>query len=120
MLKDSIRGKTFFYCSALSTLYWILECTTVFLILLTFGIELEFLIMIPTYTSSIILGVASFLPLGIGVVEGSLTSFFTLHGIDVSMAVTVVIIIRIFTRWISIAFGFISLKFSGGFSLKNS
>jgi len=117
VLKDSIRGKTFFYCSALSTLYWILECTTVFLILLTFGIELEFLIMIPTYTSSIILGVASFLPLGIGVVEGSLTSFFTLHGIDVSIAVTVVIIIRIFTRWISVCFGFIALKLSGGFSL---
>ena len=118
VLKNLTRGKTLFYASLLSVMYWILECIIVYLILLSFGIELEFLVMIPTYTSSIILGVASFLPLGIGVVEGSLTSFFTIHGIDISVALTLVVIIRVFTRWISVSFGFVALKFSGGFSLE--
>ena len=120
ILRNSTRGKIFFYASGLSTIYWILECSAVFVILLAFGIELEIFVMIPTYTSSIILGVVSFLPLGIGVVEGSLTSFFTLHGIEVSVALTLVIIIRIFTRWISVCFGFIALKLSGGFSIKDN
>jgi len=118
VLKNLTRGKIFFYASGLSALFWILECIAIFLILLAFGIELEFLVMIPTYTSSIILGVASFLPLGIGVVEGSLTNFFTLHGIDVTIALTLVVVIRIFTRWIAVTVGFIALRFSGYFSLK--
>ena len=63
------------------------------------------------------MGVASFLPLGIGVVEGSLAGFFTLQGVDVSIALTLVIFIRIFTRWIAVSVGFVSLKLSGGFSL---
>ena len=85
---------------------------------MSFGINhIEFLSVITTYTSSILLGVASFLPLGIGVVEGSLAGFFTLQGVDVSIALTLVIFIRIFTRWIAVSVGFVSLKLSGGFSL---
>ena len=60
------------------------------------------------------LGILSFLPIGLGVVEGTLVSFFTIHGIDVSLAVTIVIIIRLFTRWYGVSFGFIALKLSGG------
>ena len=60
------------------------------------------------------LGILSFLPLGLGVVEGTLASFFTTHGIGVSLALTIVVIIRIFTRWYGVSFGFIALKLSGG------
>ena len=60
------------------------------------------------------LGILSFLPLGLGVVEGSLASFFTMHGIDVSLALTIVVVIRLFTRWYGVSFGFIALKLSGG------
>ena len=60
------------------------------------------------------LGILSFLPIGIGVVEGTLVSFFTIHDIDVPLAVTIVIVIRLFTRWYGVSFGFIALKLSGG------
>jgi uncharacterized protein (TIRG00374 family) len=111
------RGKIVFYASALSTLFWLIESIAVYLVLLAFGINsVELLKIIPTYTTSIILGFASFLPLGIGVVEGSLAGFLTLMGIDVSISLTLVIIIRIFTRWISVSVGFIALKLSGGLS----
>ena len=60
------------------------------------------------------LGILSFLPLGIGVVEGSLASFFTMHGIDISLSLTIVVVIRLFTRWYGGSFGFIALKLSGG------
>lgn len=121
VIKKSTRGRIFVYSSSLSTLFWLVESITVYLILLSFNIDtLEFLTLVPTYTASIILGVASLLPLGIGVVEGSLAGFLTLQGIDGSIALTLVIIIRIFTRWYSVSIGFIALKITGGLSMKTN
>ena len=53
-------------------------------------------------------------------VEGTLASFFTIHGIDLSIAITIVIVIRLFTRWYSVSFGFIALKLSGGLNSQES
>ena len=118
VLRKSTRGWVVVYASALSIAFWLIESVIAYFVLLSFGVNhIEFLSVITTYTSSIILGVASFLPLGIGVVEGSLAGFFTLQGVDVSVALTLVIFIRIFTRWIAVSVGFVSLKLSGGFSL---
>ena len=114
-IKNGIRGPITLYASGLSILFWLIEAISIYFILLAFGVEvIEFLTVIPTYTTSIMLGILSFLPMGIGVVEGTLTSFFTMHGIDISLALTIVIVIRLFTRWYSVSFGFIALKLSGG------
>ena len=119
-LKSSVRGKIFVYASSLSALFWFLECAVVYYVLLSFEItSLNFLSVLSIYTSSIILGVVSFLPLGIGVVESSLAGFLALEGIDISVSLTVVILIRIFTRWIGVSVGFVSLKFVGVFSFRN-
>ena len=118
-IKKSLRGKLLVVSTILSSLFWLVEATVVYLILLAFDVDiLQFSTIVATYTSSILLGVASFLPMGIGVTEGSLAGFFTLQGIDVSLALTIVIFIRIFTRWIGVSLGFIFLKVVGGFSLK--
>ena len=112
-IKNGIRGPITLYACGLSMLFWLLEAISVYFILLAFGVEvIGFLAIISTYTTSIMLGILSFLPIGIGVVEGTLTSFFTIHGIDVSLALTIVIVIRLFTRWYGVSFGFIALKFS--------
>jgi len=117
-IKNGMRGPITLIASWLSLLFWLIESISIYFILLAFGINvIEFLTVIPTYTTSIMLGILSFLPMGIGVVEGTLTSFFTIHGIDLSIAITIVIVIRLFTRWYSVSFGFIALKLSGG--LKN-
>ena len=118
VLRKSTRGWIVVYASAISITFWLIESVIAYFVLSSFGINyIEFLSVIVTYTSSIILGVFSFLPLGIGVVEGSLAGFFTLQGVDISIALTLVIFIRIFTRWIAVSVGFVSLKLSGGFSL---
>ncbi len=114
-IKNGTRGPIVLYASGLSILFWLMEAISVYFILLAFGIEtIGFLTIISTYTTSIMLGILSFLPIGLGVVEGTLASFFTMHGIDVSLALTIVIIIRLFTRWYGVSFGFIALKLSGG------
>jgi uncharacterized membrane protein YbhN (UPF0104 family) len=58
----------------------------------------------------------SFLPMGVGVVEGSLAGFLNYEGIDISIALTLVILIRIFTRWYGVIVGLIFMKLIGGFS----
>ena len=116
-IKNGIRGPITIYASGLSILFWLIEAMSVYFVLLAFGVEtIGFLTIISTYTTSIMLGILSFLPLGLGVVEGSLASFLTMHDIDISLALTIVVVIRIFTRWFGVSVGFIALKLSGGLS----
>ncbi len=116
-IKKSTKGPITLYASALTVIFWLIEAVVVYFVLLSFGIDnIEFLKVIPTYATSLMLGFLSFLPMGLGVVEGSLASFFSLQGIEVSLSLTIVIIIRIFTRWFGVAVGFFALKLSGGLS----
>jgi len=114
-IKNGTRGPITLYACGLSMLFWLMEAISIYFVLLAFGVEtIGFLTIISTYTTAIMLGILSFLPLGLGVVEGSLAGFLTVHGIDVSLALTIVIVIRVFTRWFGVSFGFIALKLSGG------
>ena len=114
-IKKSMRGPIVFYATALTVIFWLLEAITVYFVLLSFGIDhIEFLMVIPIYATSLMLGFLSFLPMGLGVVEGSLASFLSFQGIEISLSLTLVIIIRLFTRWYSVAVGFVALRLSGG------
>ena len=118
ILQKSTRGNIFVTSSFLSVIFWLLESLIAFFIIFSFDIKnFEFLQLAPIYTTSIIIGVASFLPMGIGVVEGSLVGFFSYQGIELSLALTLVIFIRIFTRWYGVIIGFIFMKLAGGFSI---
>lgn len=120
-LKKSVTGKSSIVCSLLSILFWLIESVIAYLVLLSFDIQsLEFFQIAATYTTSIIIGVISFLPMGIGVVEGSLAGFLSYQNIELSLALTLVIFIRIFTRWYGVIVGFIFMKLIGGFSLNSS
>ena len=91
IIKKSTRGSIVFYASGLTVIFWLLEVLSVYFVLLSFGIEnIEFLKVIPIYATSLMLGFLSFLPMGLGVVEGSLASFFSLQGIEASLSLTIV------------------------------
>ena len=113
IIQKSTRGKIFPLSIILSVTFWFLDSIIAYLTLLSFGINvIDYFVLMSIYTSSIILGVISFLPLGIGVVEGSLVGFLSLNGIEFHLATAVVVFIRFFTRWIGVMAGFIGLKFS--------
>ena len=116
IIKKSTSGKIMVYCSLLSISHWLVESMAVFLIIHAFGINtIQIIDIIPMYSTSILLGLASFLPLGgIGVVEGSFSAFLNLHGIELSIALTVVIIVRLFTTWFGTLIGLFALKNNGG------
>ena len=121
VIKKSTSGKIMVYCSLLSISHWLIESVAVFLIIHAFGIStIELINIIPMYSTSILLGLASFLPLGgIGVVEGSLSAFLNLHGIELSIALPIVITIRLFTIWFGILIGLFALKKYGGLTMDN-
>ena len=108
-------------CIALAICYWIIISLSVYVTLLAFGIEgTSFLKTISIYVSSVIIGVITFIPGGLGITEGSLVGLFTLEGIDVSIALILSVVIRLTTLWYSVSIGFIGLKLSGGLSLSRN
>ena len=119
IIKTSIRGKTALFSTILSVGYWFIISLAIYFIFLALEIDsLSFLTIISTYIASLILGVLSFLPGGIGVTEGSLVGLLSLQGIEISTAVAIAILIRLFTLWYGVAVGLLLLKTSGILSLK--
>ena len=118
-IKISTRSKVALYSLLLSVLYWLIISLAVYFILQAFKITISFLNVASTFTASLFLGAISFIPGGIGVAEGSLVGLLSLQGIDLSFAVIIVVVIRMFTLWYGVAVGFMALKISGGFSLKS-
>tara|TARA_B100000029_G_scaffold514915_1_gene619599 strand:+ start:3417 stop:4358 length:942 start_codon:yes stop_codon:yes gene_type:complete len=111
IIKNSTRNRIFPLSLSLSIAFWFTESVIAYLVMLSFDVDiLDTLEFFSIYITSIILGVISFLPLGIGVVEGSLVGFLTMHGIEFNIATTLVVFIRLFTRWIAVSVGFIALK----------
>ena len=117
IIQNLTKGKVLVYSVTLSIFFWLIECIAIHLLLSSFGINtIELLALIPMYTGSIILGVVSFLPFGLGVFEGSLAGFMSLHGIHISISLTIVILARIITRWYSVFVGLVALKITRGLS----
>ena len=120
IVETSTKPKIFLISSTLSAIYWIIESISVYFILLSFGINtIDFITIIPIYATSMILGVVSFIPGGLVVTEGTLAVLLNLHGIEISLAMSAVIIIRIFTLWYPVIVGFFALKLTGAFKINS-
>ncbi len=119
-VRNSCRGRIVIFASILSFLAWIIESLAVYFVLIAFGIDtVNYLNIISTYASSLILGAASFIPGGLGVAEGSLVGLLSLQGVKISSTLTPVVVIRVVTLWYSVIVGFFALKLIGGLSIKN-
>jgi len=111
VIKNSTRGKIAIFASLLSISHWLIISLAVYFVLLAFGINnLNFLAVVTTYTTAIILGVMSFLPAGIGVAEGSLVGLLSIQGLEISTTLVLVILIRFFTLWYAVIVGLVTMK----------
>ena len=106
-----ISSKIFLQGLIISISAVVLDLIAVYLIFISLNIEYTFFESSQLFLSSIISGVLSLLPAGIGVTEGSLLKLLTLRGMELSFASATVLIIRFLTLWFSAIVGFITLKF---------
>ena len=121
IVQKSTNVKVATICILLAVTYWFIVSAAVYFTLIGFDINiLDYLKVLSIYATSILLGAISFIPGGVGITEGALAGLFTLEGIDVSTALILSVIIRIFVLWYSVSIGFISLKFTGWFSFRNN
>ncbi len=113
IFRTSSTPKLIFVSTGLTILWRFIEGIGIYFVLLGFNIDIiEYLEIISIYSTSIILGAASMLPAGIGITEGSFGSLLSLTGIEISFAVVLGIVIRLFTLWFGVGIGFIALKLS--------
>ena len=120
-VQKSTNVKVATICILLAVTYWFIVSSAVYYTLIGFDIDtLDYLKVLSIYATSILLGAISFIPGGVGITEGALAGLFTLEGIDVSTALILSVIIRIFVLWYSVSIGFISLKFTGWFSFRKN
>ncbi len=117
----SLNRKTLFLSIISSIAYWFVIGIAAYFVLKAVGIDtVSYVNIISIYSSSLILGAASFIPGGIGVTEGSIAGLLTLNGVDISIAFVLGILIRIFTLWYGVLVGFIALKINGGLTNNSS
>ena len=121
IVQKSTNVKVATICILLAITYWFIISSAVYYTLIAFDVNiLDYLKVLSIYATSILLGAISFIPGGVGITEGALAGLFTLEGIDVSTALILSVIIRIFVLWYSVSIGFISLKFTGWFSFRKN
>ena len=121
IIKKSTSVKSFTICTLLSIAYWSIISAGVYYILAGFGIDMiDYLKILSIYTFSAFLGAITFIPGGIGVTEGSLTGLLSIQGVDISVALVLSVMIRLFAFWYPVCVGFISLNFSGVLSFRNN
>ena len=119
IVQKSTSVKIATICILLAVTYWFIISTAVYYTLIAFDVNtLDYLKVLAIYATSALLGAVSLIPGGVGIAEGTIAGLLTLEGIDISIALVLSVVIRVFTFWFVVAVGFISLKFTGALSFK--
>ena len=111
-IKILMKTKNFLAASLMGTAIWLIESVAIFLLLESLGINIGFFDSLLIYTSSAFLGGISFIPSGIGVMDGSLVAMLSGYGISFTTAAAFVLLTRLHFTWFKIGLGFIFLKLS--------
>ena len=120
-VQKSTDVKIAIVCILLAITYWFITASAVYYTLMAFDINLlDYLKILAIYATSALLGAISFVPGGIGITEGTLTGLLVIEGIDISIALILSVMIRIFVLWYPVSIGFIALRFTGIFRLRKS
>jgi len=110
-LYSMTEGKTMIKCWLIGIISWTLEAVAIYLVFLAFNIDLGFILTIIISFSAILFGAISFIPGGIGLTEISATSLLVKEGVKLSLATSIIIMMRVATIWFSTAIGFITSRF---------
>ncbi|MGM5487315.1 MAG: lysylphosphatidylglycerol synthase transmembrane domain-containing protein [Nanobdellota archaeon] len=103
-----MHPKTHLIALLTTTLSYLSMAGVIFVVRQALGIETPLFILFSLYLLSLIIGVISMLPGGVGAVEGSAILFYS-QFMDQSNAISLILMTRFFTLWLTTIFGAISL-----------
>lgn len=89
-------------------LYWFGDMMCLYFVFWAFGFAINPGVLIFGYCVATLLGILSFVPGGIGVTEGVLALIFAGMGVPSALALTAVLVFRLFSFWMWIPVGFLS------------
>lgn len=102
------KKRTSLMAIATGALYYLGDITCFYFVFHAFGYSIGYGILIFSYCISTLIAVISAIPGGVGVTEGSMTLILTAMGIPATLALTAVLVFRVFSFWIWIPIGFFS------------
>lgn len=100
------RSSLFAYLAAL--MYWLSDIACFYFVFLSFGYHIYIGVLIFGYGIASLVGMVSFIPGGLGVTEGTLALLYGSLGVPSAIALTSILLFRLFSFWIWIPFGFYS------------
>lgn len=104
-----LRSAPLYSGLALGLIAWFAEGYALYVVLDGMGADVPILLAAGIYGISIIAGVVSFVPGGLGGTELVMGSLLVLSGVDAPLAVSAVIICRVATLWFAVAIGLVFL-----------
>ncbi len=109
--KTKIDMKRVVACFVLTIIPWVLDGVVLYLVFLSFGVNLSPLLLAGMIAISTIIGIASFLPGGIGSFEVIIVVLLGFVSIEHTLAVTVILLFRFITFWYGILLGGLSFVY---------
>ncbi|MCL5410850.1 MAG: flippase-like domain-containing protein [Patescibacteria group bacterium] len=109
----SQKKRTFVLAVLAGLVYWLGDIFCLFFVFLSFGYTIHFGGLLLGYSVSALAGMASFIPGGLGVTEGTMALILTGLGTPSTIALMSVLVFRFFSFWVWIPVGlysFFSLK----------
>ena len=104
------KPKLMFKFGLVSLLSILFESLGIYFGFLSIIPDANFIVYVQMFYTSILAGLFSFLPAGVGVTEGSLIGLLIKKGISVSQASPTVIYVRLISLWFATVLGFMFLK----------
>jgi len=89
-------------------LYWLGDVLCFYFVFASFSYKISFGVLIFGYGLATLAGMASFIPGGLGVTEGSMALLYSSLGVPGSLALIAILVFRFFSFWIWIPIGFYS------------
>lgn len=102
-----MRPRVLSFAFLISFIAWLLECISLYVIILAFSPDVSFLASILTFSLGTLAGALSMIPGGLGAAEASIAGLLMYFGVAGSLAVTISLIIRFVTLWFGVILGII-------------
>lgn len=104
----SQKKRTSIFAFLAGLIYWLGDILCFYFVFLSFGYHIHFGVLIFGYCISTLAGLISFIPGGLGVTEGMMGILYSGMGVPLSVALTSILVFRLFSFWIWIPIGIFS------------